>query len=188
MKVVLQEHVENLGERGEVVAVAAGYARNFLFPQRLALEATQGNLRFVEEQRKVWEVKEARAIGEAQAVVDRLADVKLEVSKKAGDGGTLYGSVPSMEIARLLSEQGIELDRRKLQLAHPIKTVGIHEIKYKVHPKVVASFQLEVLAEGGPVALEAGEETPDFDEENELEDEERPDTERSEAAAGGQAD
>jgi large subunit ribosomal protein L9 len=154
MKVVLQDHVENLGDRGDVVSVSAGYARNFLLPQRLALAATTANLRFVEEQRKIWEVRESREVSQAQEAAARLAAIELEIPKKAGEAGTLYGSVTTSEIAVLLAERGIEVDRRRLQLAQPIKAIGEHQVAIKLHPKVVARFRVRVIYEGGapPVA------------------------------------
>ena len=93
MKIVLREHVEHLGRRGEVVSVAAGFARNYLLPKRLAMLATPGNLQVIEHQRRVWEVKEAREVNEAQRLAQRCAELRLSVTKKAGQSGTLYGSV-----------------------------------------------------------------------------------------------
>jgi large subunit ribosomal protein L9 len=154
MKVVLQDHVENLGERGDVVAVSAGYARNYLLPRKLALAANAASLRYVEEQRKLWQVRESREVAEAEAGAARLGALELEVLKKAGEAGTLYGSVTNSEIAELLAARGIEVDRRKLQLAAPIKSLGEYEIKLKLHPKVTASFRLRVVSEGGPPPIE----------------------------------
>ena len=150
MKIVLREHVENLGERGEIVAVAPGYARNYLFPKRLALEATPGNLKVVEHQRKLWAVKESKEIGEAEAFAAKLGGLHLSVVKKAGEGGTLYGSVTNVEIAELLRAKNIEVDRRRIVISDPIKSVGEFEVAVKLHHKVQGRVKLEVKAEAAP--------------------------------------
>ena len=173
MKVVLQDHVENLGERGDVVAVSAGYARNYLLPRKLALAANTANLRYVEEQRKLWQVRDSREVAEAEAAAARLGSLELEVLKKAGEAGTLYGSVTSSEIAELLAARGIEVDRRKLQIAAPIKAVGAYEIKLKLHAKVVARFTLRVVSEGGPPPIEEIVEPEEREDEDAEEDEPR---------------
>lgn len=147
MKVVLRQDVDNLGDRGQVVNVAPGYARNFLLPKGLALEATEGNLRTLELQRKVWEKREAKEADGARQVAARIAGVKLTVTKKAGESNTLYGSVTTSEIADLLHAQGIEIDRRRIQLKDAIKTVGTFKIPIKIHRQVVAEAELEVVAE-----------------------------------------
>lgn len=152
MKVVLCEHVEHLGDRGAIVAVAPGYARNFLFPKRLALEATPGNLKVVEHQRKLWAVKEAKEVGEAEAFATKLGGLHLSVAKKAGEGGTLYGSVTNVEIAELLAAKGVEVDRRRIMIAAPIKSVGEFEVAVKLHPKVQGKVKLQVNAEESPSA------------------------------------
>ena len=150
MKIVLREHVEHLGERGQIVAVAPGYARNFLFPKRLALEATPGNLKVVEHQSKLWAVRETKEVGEAEALAAKLAAVQLSVVKKAGEGGTLYGSVTNVEVAELLLTKGIEIDRRRIVIAQPIKSLGSFEISVKLHHKVQGKVTLQVDAEETP--------------------------------------
>jgi large subunit ribosomal protein L9 len=152
VKVVLCEHVEHLGERGEIVSVAAGYARNFLLPKRLALPATAGNLRTLEHRRRMWELKEAKEVGEAQGLATRLAEIQLTVTKKAGEEGTLYGSVTPAEIAELLAGQGVEVDRRRLVIAEPIKRLGVHEVAIKLHRQVTGTIRLEVVSEIVPSA------------------------------------
>lgn len=149
MKVILRDHVTNLGERGEIVNVARGYARNYLVPKGLAFEATPGNIRTIELQKKVWEAREVKVVEEAQAFADRLSAVELSVTKKAGESETLYGSVTNAEIAELLSAKGIEIDRRKIHLEEPIKSVGEFTIPVKIHPKVTAEIKLKVAPEGG---------------------------------------
>jgi large subunit ribosomal protein L9 len=147
MKVVLRQDVESLGERGQVVNVSAGYARNFLFPKKLALEATPGNLRSFDLHKKVWAAREAREVADAQAFAARLGQVHLSVTKKAGEQETLYGSVTSTEIAELLAKAGFEVDRRKILLDDPIKTLGTHAVRVKIHRQVVADVALQVVAE-----------------------------------------
>lgn len=150
MKVVLREPVDHLGERGDVVAVAAGYARNYLLPKRLALEATAANLKFVAHQRKVWDARETRDIGEAEALARRLGELELKIVKRAGDSGTLYGSVTSMEIAELLAARGVTIDRRKIVLADPIKALGTYEVTLRLHRTVNARVRLDVHDETDP--------------------------------------
>ena len=147
MKVVLRQDVDNLGDRGQIVNVAPGFARNFLFPKRLALEATPGNLRSVELQKKVWAVREKREAEDARAVAAHIAGIKVVVAKKAGEHDTLYGSVTPQEIADLLKAQGVEVDRRKIQLREPIKTLGTFEVTVKIHRQVVAPISVQVVAE-----------------------------------------
>ena len=147
MKIILREHVDHLGKRGETVSVANGYARNFLLPKGFAYEATPGNLKQLEHQHKRWEVKEAGAVAVAEAMAARLAAVELSVTKKAGESGTLYGSVTSVEVAELLGAQGIKVDRRKLVIDEPIKSVGEFVISLRLHRKVVGKIKLVVKGE-----------------------------------------
>ena len=149
MKVVLSEHVDHLGQRGEIVSVAPGYARNYLLPKRLAMKATPGNMLVLKQERRVWETKEARAVDEAQAMAERLAAVELSVTKKAGESGTLYGSVTNVEIAELLGAKGVEVDRRRIVLHEPVKTLGSHGISIRLHRKVTAEVTLHVASEQG---------------------------------------
>lgn len=149
MKVILREHVDNLGERGEIVNVARGYARNYLVPKGLAFEATPGNIRTIELQKRVWEAREVKLVEEAEAFAARLAEIELSVTKKAGESETLYGSVTNAEIAELLNAEGIEIDRRKIHLEEPIKTLGEFTVPVKVHPKVTAEIKLKVVPEEG---------------------------------------
>lgn len=149
MKVVLSEHVDHLGERGQIVSVAPGYARNYLLPKRLAMKATPGNMRVLEQERRVWESKEVRVVDEAQAMADRLAGLELSVTKKAGESGTLYGSVTNVEIGDLIRAKGVEVDRRRIVLHEPIKTLGTHGISIRLHRKVTAEVTLHVVSEQG---------------------------------------
>jgi large subunit ribosomal protein L9 len=147
VKVILRENVEHLGERGETVTVAPGYARNYLLPKGLAYKATPGNIKQLEHQHRIWAARDAREAEEAQELADRISAVKLSTAMKAGESGTLYGSVTNSDIADLLKEKGFEIDRRRITLAEPIKTLGEHEIQVKIHKQVEAKVQLEVVAE-----------------------------------------
>jgi large subunit ribosomal protein L9 len=147
VKVILREDVEKLGERGQVVNVASGYARNFLLPKGLAMAATPGNLKTLELQRKIWEAKEIHEVEEARAFADRIEGEAFAVVKKAGESETLYGSVTSSEIAELLAAKGFEVDRKKIQLDEPIKKLGEFSVPLKLHRQVTAEIKLKVLPE-----------------------------------------
>ena len=149
MEVILREHVDNLGRRGEIVKVAAGYARNFLLPRKLALPATAGNKKHVERERKIMETREAEEKGQASAIAARLAAVEISISRRTGDTDQLYGSVTSGDIADFLKAKGFEIDRRKLILPEPIKTVGTHRVPLKLHRDVTVPLKVQVVKEGG---------------------------------------
>jgi large subunit ribosomal protein L9 len=147
MKVILQADVKGTGKKGQVFEVADGYARNFLFPKKLAIEATAGNLqdvthkKAVEERRKLKEKEDAIELG------SKLNALKVEVRTKTGEGGRLFGSVTSKEIADVLKKQhGIEIDKRKLELKESIKALGSYEVNVKLHPNVTAKLQVYVAA------------------------------------------
>ena len=147
MKVVLRQEVENLGRRGDVVNVARGFARNYLLPKGLALEATPGNLKTIAMKRVAWEAHERRELEGAQAMAAKIAATPIRVVKKAGETDTLYGSVTGAEIAEQLHEKGIEIDRRKLQLDEPIKSLGKFQVPLRLHREVTAYIELEVAGE-----------------------------------------
>ena len=148
MEIILRDHVDNLGRRGEIVKVANGYARNYLLPRKLALLATDGNKKQVERERAKFEVKEAddRKVIEAQAA--RLSNVEVVITRRVGDTDALYGSVTSSDIADALAAKGIEIDRRKLQLAEPIKRIGDVDVPLKLHRDVTATIKVRVVKEG----------------------------------------
>ena len=148
MKVVLRQDVEHLGERGQIVNVSPGFARNFLLPKKLAMEATPGNLRTFELQKKVWIARESREVEDARAFAGKLEGARITVVKKSGEHDTLYGSVTSAEIAELLAARGIEVDRRKIQLDEPIKELGEHAVEIRLHRDLVAKVKVVVSAEG----------------------------------------
>lgn len=147
MKIVLREDVDNLGDRGQVVNVAAGYARNYLFPKSLAFPATPGNMRQIELRKKVWVVREARESDDARQVAARIAEIKLVIAKKVGEKDALYGSVTSQEIADLLKAKGVEVDRRKIQLRDPIRALGTYDVPLRIHRQVTANVSVQVVPE-----------------------------------------
>jgi large subunit ribosomal protein L9 len=149
MEVILREHVDNLGRRGEVVKVADGYARNYLLPRKLALLVTEGNKKQIEREKVKFDAKEAEEQKVAQAMAERIANVDVEIARKVGETDALYGSVTSSDIAEALAKKGFELDRRKLVLQEPIKKLGEFSIPVKLHREVTAQIKLRVVAEGG---------------------------------------
>jgi len=144
MKVILLSRVSSLGERWETIEVADGYARNYLIPKGLAIPATEANLRKIEEERK-----RGREKGKAEELAKKLSGMKLSLVKKAGEEGTLFGSITSMEIAEALKEKGIELDRRKIVIDEPIKKVGTYQVRVKLHTEVEERIEIEVVPQGG---------------------------------------
>ena len=148
MEVILREHVDNLGRRGEIVKVAAGYARNYLLPRKLALPATEGNKKHVERERRIMEAKEAQEKGQAEAVAVRLALLEVSIARRVGETDQLYGSVTASDIAEYLKGKGFEIDRRKLILPEPIKTLGDHKVPLKLHREVTVPLTVKVVKEG----------------------------------------
>ena len=144
MEVILRSHVENLGERGEIVKVADGYARNFLLPRKLALPATDGNKVRVARERKITESREAEERQGAEAMASRLSALELTIARKVGENNHLYGSVTNADIAELLAEKGFEIDRRKILLPDPIKTLGDNTVPVKLHRDVTAQLKVAV--------------------------------------------
>jgi len=149
MEVILREHVDNLGRRGEIVKVADGYARNYLLPRKLALLATEGNKKQIERERGKFEAKELEEQKVAEAVAERLATVEVAIARKVGETEALYGSVTSGDIAQALAAKGFDLDRRKLVLQEPIKKLGEFDIPVKLHREVTTRVKVRVVAEGG---------------------------------------
>jgi len=147
MQIILQEDVEKLGTRGQVVEVAEGYARNFLLPRKLALEATPGNMKRLEKMRATFAKREATERDSAQKLAELLAGVALTLARKAGENDQLFGSVTSADIAEALASQGYIIDKRKIQLDEPIKLVGEYQIAVKLYHDVTASVKLAVQRE-----------------------------------------
>ena len=148
MEVILREHVDNLGRRGELVKVADGYARNYLLPRKLALLATEGNKKVIEREKVKFDVKEAEEQKVAQAIADRLSNVEIEIARRVGETDALFGSVTNADIADALTAKGFELDRRKIQLHDPIKKLGEFTVPVKLHRDVTVSLKVKVVAEG----------------------------------------
>jgi len=148
MEVILRQHVDNLGERGQIVKVAPGYARNYLLPRKLALPATEGNKKHVERERKIMETREAEEKGQAEGIAARLSAVDVTIARRVGETEQLYGSVTAADIAEYLKTKGFEVDRRKLLLADPIKTIGEHTVPLKLHREVTVPIKVKVVKEG----------------------------------------
>lgn len=147
MRIVLRENVEKVGRRGEVVKVADGFARNFLLPKKLALEATGANLKRIEQERKVREVHEAKEKQEFQGLASRLSQLSLTAVRKVGENEALYGSVTNSDVGELLEKEGFSIDKRKILLDDPIKALGIYEVPIKLHPEVTATVKVWVVKE-----------------------------------------
>jgi large subunit ribosomal protein L9 len=148
MEVILREHVDNLGRRGDVVKVAAGYARNFLLPRKLAMLVTEGNRKHIERERFKFEARELEEQKVAEAVALRMANLEIVIARKVGETDALYGSVTSADIADALAAKGFAVERRKLQLHEPIKKIGDVDVPIKLHREVTATVKVKVVAEG----------------------------------------
>ncbi|MBW1779720.1 MAG: 50S ribosomal protein L9 [Deltaproteobacteria bacterium] len=147
MEVILRQDVDELGLEGDIVNVRKGYARNYLVPNGVALEATPQNMKALELQRKKIEANRLKGRQSAEKVKERLGEIVVNLSQKAGEEGKLYGSVTTMDIASNLETQGIEIDRRKIVLDKPIKTLGEYEVAVKIYPEVIGSVKVVVSAE-----------------------------------------
>lgn len=150
MKVILIDEIRGLGSRGDVVQVKDGYARNFLLPKKLAREATPGNLKAVEQERKKWALLSDQEKTVAQKAAEEISGMKIEIHKRVGETGTLFGSVTSNEIADALEQKGVKVEKRRIELSHPIKSLGVHEVDIRLHREVSAHIQVEVL----PIVVE----------------------------------
>lgn len=147
MKVILQEEVKNLGKMGDVVNVADGYARNYLIPRKLGVEANVRNVRSLEHEKRKIEEKAKKVRGEAQGLADKLAALTLTLSAKAGEEERLFGSITSMDIAEALKKEGFDIEKKKILLDEPIKRLGSHSVGIKVHSEVTTKVQINVIAE-----------------------------------------
>ncbi len=146
VKVILTDEVRGLGNRGEVVSVAAGYARNFLLPKELAYLATPGNVKRLEQEKKRYDVSQAKEKDQAATVAKAFEGLTVTVRKKAGEHDAIYGSVTASELAEALSAKGITVDRRRIDLEEPIKRLGTHTVHVRLHREVVATLNVEVVA------------------------------------------
>ncbi len=147
MQIILQDDVEKLGNRGQVVEVAEGYARNFLLPRKLALEANAGNMKRLERMRATFAKKEATEKDAAQKLAELLVGVSLELARKSGENDQLFGSVTNADISEALAAKGYTIDKRNIALAEPIKAIGEFEIPVKLHREVTATVKLAVKKE-----------------------------------------
>jgi large subunit ribosomal protein L9 len=148
LEVILREDVDKLGRRGEVVKVAEGYGRNFLLPRGLAMPVTVSNKATIERERKAHEARVAKEKAEWESLAARINSIRFVAPRKVGENDVLYGSVTSGDIADFLKGKGVEIDKRKVQLDEPIKHLGDHEVKIKLHPEVVATIKVLVSKEG----------------------------------------
>jgi large subunit ribosomal protein L9 len=144
MELLLRKDVDKLGRRGEVVKVAVGYGRNYLLPRGLAMEVTAANKAIIEKERRTHEARLAKEKAEFEGLAGRINTLRFVAPRRVGENNTLYGSVTSGDIAEFLVGKGIEIDKRKVQLDEPIKTLGEHEVKIKLHPEVTATIKLTV--------------------------------------------
>jgi large subunit ribosomal protein L9 len=147
MKLILREDVENLGKGGDLVDVKPGYGRNYLLPRGLAVTANTKNVRELEHQKAVASAKAAKLKASAEAIAKRLAETPVVLRRKAGEQDKLFGSVTAIDIAEALAARGLQLDRRAIDLAEPIKTVGTVEVPVKLHHEVVGKVKVTVEAE-----------------------------------------
>jgi len=150
IEVILKQEVEHLGERGDIVKVAPGYARNYLLPRKLALAVTAGNKKQIEFEKKAAAAKASEERAVAQALATRFAQVELTILRKVGESGQLYGSVTSADIAEALGAQGFEVDKRRIQLRDPIKEIGESQVPVRLHRDVTAQITVVVAAENPP--------------------------------------
>lgn len=147
--ILLREDIDNLGTRGEIVRVRAGYARNFLLPRKLAVQATNSNVKQIEQEKAALAKREAKERGSAEAQAGNLRDLRLTFERKVGEHGILFGSVTSMDIAEALKEKGYEIDRRRIDLRETIKETGDFTVGVRLHREVIVEIPVHVMPEGG---------------------------------------
>jgi large subunit ribosomal protein L9 len=147
MEVILREDVEKLGTRGQLVKVTPGYARNFLLPKRLAVAATESNKKIVEQERQAHLRKEAKLVSDAGELAKLMGNVSVTIKQKAGENDQLFGSVTSKDIAEALEKQGYTIERRKIVLDEPIKTLGEFKVTLRLHKEVPAEITVHVVKE-----------------------------------------
>ena len=145
MEVILREHVESLGRRGDVVKVAEGYARNYLLPRKLALPVTDNNKRQIERERKLAEARDTEEKAAAEAIATRLTQLEVEIPRRVGEHDALYGSVTTADIAQALKDKGFDVDKRRIALAEPLKALGETTVPVKIHRDVTAQVKVKVV-------------------------------------------
>jgi large subunit ribosomal protein L9 len=147
MEIILREDIDKLGQRGQVVKVTAGYARNYLLPRRLAVAATEGNKKIVEQERQAHLRREVKVVSEAQELSKLMGSVTVTIAQKAGDNDQLFGSVTPADIAAALEKQGYTIDRKKIQIDEPIKTLGDFKVAVRLHKDVSVEIPVHVVKE-----------------------------------------
>jgi len=158
MEVILKEDVANLGHRGDVVKVADGYGRNFLLPRKLAMQATEANKNVIEQMKAAAARRSATEKAQAQELVVKLEPIALSFTRKSGENGQLFGSVTSADIAGELTGKGFDVDRRKIQLTEPLKSLGDYTVAIKLHREVTAHIKVQVVADAADAAEAVAEE------------------------------
>jgi len=148
MEVILRDEVQHLGHRGDVVKVADGYGRNYLLPRGLALVVNESNKAMIEKEKRAHSAKLAKEQAECEALAQRIGALRFVAPRKVGENDQLFGSVTAGDVAEFLKAKGIDLDKRKVLLEEPIKKLGEHEVKVKLHPEVQATLRLLVTKEG----------------------------------------
>jgi large subunit ribosomal protein L9 len=151
MEVLLKQDVDKLGKMGDTVRVAAGYGRNYLIPRHIAVEATPGNLKIMEQERVASARRDQREKSAATIVAKELVNLVVTIRRKSGEGGTLYGSVTALDIADFLITHKIDIDKRKIQLEDPIKAIGEYEVPIRLHREVTVPIKVIVEAEPEPL-------------------------------------
>lgn len=147
MKVILKEEVKSIGSMGQVVDVSDGFARNYLVPRGLAVEANVKNIRSLEHEKKVIQEKARKVKNSVQDLANRLANMNVVIKTKAGEEGKLFGSVTTMDIAEQLKNQGIEIDKKKISLDEPIKRLGTYAVNLRLHSEITAQVNIQVIEE-----------------------------------------
>ncbi|HTM12028.1 MAG TPA: 50S ribosomal protein L9 [Bryobacteraceae bacterium] len=147
MEVILREEIEKLGRRGDVVKVAAGYARNYLLPKRLAVAANESNKKIVEQEKQAYLRRESKEIGDATDLAKMMGSVEVTIAQKAGENDQLFGSVTAQDIAAALERAGYSIDRKKVNLAEPIKSLGDFKVTVKLHREVAVELPVHVIKE-----------------------------------------
>lgn len=145
MQVILQDNVDNLGRVGEIVRVKDGYARNFLIPNGLAAEASTRNVSQLEHQKRAAESRRMKLMADAETIKKAVEAAKVVIPRQVGEEDKLFGSVTTMDIEEVLRGQGLNITRKQIQLAEPIKTLGLHDVPVKVHPELTASLKVNVV-------------------------------------------
>lgn len=147
VQVILQQDVKGLGKKGEIKEVAEGYARNYLFPRGLAVEATGGHLKQLQKQQQVKKAKEAKILAQATETAAKLDTMQVQIAVRVGENGRIFGSVTSADVAQALKKQGVNVDKRKIELPEPIKNLGSYQVRIKLHADVEAKLKVIVTSE-----------------------------------------